>query len=122
MTTTSKDQLMKVVKDWVKYDNEIRVLQKEIANRKKEKKEVSTKLMEIMKTEEIGGLDINDGQILYTKKTVKKPITNKVLMDVLSKFYGGDFMKASEMNSYIMENRGETVKENIVRKIKVIKG
>jgi hypothetical protein len=39
-------------------------------------------------------------------------------MDVLSKFYGGDFMKASEMNSYIMENRGETVKENIVRKIK----
>jgi hypothetical protein len=120
MTTNSKEQLMKVVKDWVKYDNEIRILQKEITNRKKEKKEVSTQLMEIMKTEEIGGLDINDGQILYTKKTVKKPITNKVLIDVLSKFYGGDFMKAAEMNSYIMENRGETVKENIVRKI--IKG
>ena len=115
---TTKEQLMKVVKDWVKLDNEIRVLQKEIANRKKDKKDVSTQLMQIMKTEEIGGLDINDGQILYTKKTVKKPITNKVLIDVLSKFYGGDFMKAAEMNSYIMENRGEIVKENIVRKIK----
>ena len=73
---TTKEQLMKVVKEWVKLDNEIRVLQKEISNRKKEKKDISTKLMQIMKDEDIGGLDINDGQILYTKKTVKKPITN----------------------------------------------
>ena len=117
MTETTKEQLMKVVKDWVKLDNDIRVLQKEIASRKKEKKEVSTQLMQIMKTEKIGGLDINDGQILYTNKTVKKPMTNKVLMDVLSKYCKGDFMKASEMNSFIMENREEIVRENIVRKI-----
>jgi hypothetical protein len=114
---TTKEQLMKVVKDWVKLDNDIRVLQKEISIRKKEKKEVSTQLIQIMKTEQIGGLDINDGQILYTNKTVKKPMTNKVLMDVLSKYCEGDFMKASEMNSFIMENRGEIVRENIVRKI-----
>jgi len=114
----TKEQLMQVVKKWVKLDNEIRVLQKEMSTRKKEKKEASVELMQIMKTEQIGGLDINDGQIVYTSKTVKKPITNKVMMDVLSKFYGGDFMKAAELNSFIMENRGETVKENIVRKIK----
>jgi len=114
----TKEQLMQVVKKWVKLDNEIRVLQKEMSTRKKEKKEASVELMQIMKTEQIGGLDINDGQIVYTSKTVKKPITNKVMMDVLSKFYGGDFMKAAELNSFIMENRGEMVKENIVRKIK----
>lgn len=116
--TYTKEQLMKVVKDWVKLDNEIRVLQKEIAAKKKDKKEVSNELMQIMKTEQIGGLDINDGQILYTSKSVKKPITNKVMMDVLSKYYGGDFMKATELSSFIMENRGEVVRENIVRKIK----
>ena len=116
--TYTKEQLMKVVKDWVKLDNEIRTLQKEIAIKKKGKKEVSTELMQIMKTEQIGGLDINDGQILYTSKSVKKPITNKVMMDVLSKFYGGDFLKATELNSFIMENRGEVIRENIVRKIK----
>ena len=116
--TYTKEQLMKVVKDWVKLDNEIRVLQKEIAAKKKDKKEVSNQLMQIMKTEQIGGLDINDGQILYTSKSVKKPITNKVMMDVLSKYYGGDFMKATELSSFIMENRGEVVRENIVRKIK----
>jgi seryl-tRNA synthetase len=49
----TKEQLMKIVKDWVKLDNDIRVLQKEITNRKKDKKEISTQLMEIMKTEEI---------------------------------------------------------------------
>ena len=45
-------------------------------------------------------------------------MTNKVLMDVLSKYCGGDFMKATEINSFIMENRGEVVRESIVRKIK----
>lgn len=114
----TREQLMKVVKDWVKLDNDIRVLQKEICTRKKEKKEVSTQLMQIMKAEQIGGLDINDGQILYTNKTVKKPITNKVLMDVLSKYCHGDFMKASEINSFIMENRGEMNRESIIRKLR----
>jgi len=117
-TNHTKEQLMKVVKDWVKLDNDIRILQKEIATRKKEKKDVSTQLMQIMKAKEIGGLDINDGQILYTSKSVKKPMTNKVLMDVLSKYCDGDFMKATEINSFIMENRGEIVRESIVRKIK----
>jgi len=113
----TKEQLVKTIKDWVKMDNEIRSLNKEINNRKNEKKKLSTLLIETMKKNEIDCFDIKDGQICYTKKNIKKPITQKVLMDILSNFYNGDISKASQLNNYIIENREEVVKETIERKI-----
>jgi seryl-tRNA synthetase len=113
----TKEQLVKTIKDWVKIDNEIRSLNKEINNRKNEKKKLSASLIETMKKNEIDCFDIKDGQICYTKKNIKKPITKKVLMDILSNFYNGDISKASQLNNYIIDNREEVVKETIERKI-----
>ena len=114
----TKEQLVKTIKEWVKIDNDIRKLQAEIAKRKNEKKSISNNLMNIMKQNEIDCFDINDGQIYYSKKNIKKPITKKVLMNTLSKFYKGDINKATELNNFIIENREEIVKETIERKIK----
>lgn len=113
----SKEHLVKTIKDWVRLDNEMRTLQNELKQRKIDKKNVSVSLMDIMKNHEIDCFDINNGQICYSRKNVKKPITKKVLMDTLSKYFKGDILKASEVNNYIIENREETVKESIVRKI-----
>ena len=109
----TKDQLIKTIKDWVKIDNEIRSLQEEIKKRKEKKKQISESLITIMKQNEIDCFDIKDGQICYTKKMVKKPITKGILMNILSKYFEGDTMKANEMNTFIMENREETTKESI---------
>jgi hypothetical protein len=73
--------------------------------------------MEIMKKNEIDCFDIKDGQIMYNKKQVKKPINQKNLLELLSKFYEGDSLKAAEVNQFVFENRETVVKENIVRKI-----
>jgi len=113
----SKDQLIKIIKEWVKLDNDISKLKKEQNDRKQEKKNLSQSLMEIMKKNEIDCFDINDGQICYTKKNIKKPINKKVLMDILAKYYKGDLLKANELNNYILDNREESVKETITRKI-----
>ena len=113
----TKEQLVQTIKNWVKIDNEIRSLQKELTIRKKEKKKISATLMECMRNNEIDCFDIKDGQIMYTKKNVKKPITKKNLIGILANFYGGNVEKAVELNEFIMENREEVVKENIVRKV-----
>jgi hypothetical protein len=117
----TKEQLVKSIKDWVKIDNEIRSLQKEIINRKTEKKHISSDLMTVMKKNEIDCFDINGGQIYYSKKNVKKPITKKVLMNTLSKFYKGDIERANILNEFIQENREEVIKETIERKITGVK-
>ena len=117
MYMESKEELVKAIREWVKIDNEIRILQKEQIQRKKDKKKISVNLMEVMKKNEIDCFDINDGQIMYSKKNVKKPITQKKMTEILSKYFNGDSVKATEVNNYILENREETVKETILRKI-----
>jgi hypothetical protein len=113
----NKQQLIESIKDWVKLDNEIRKLQSELSNRKNEKKRVSTKLMETMNSNNIDCFDIKDGQLCYNKRSVKKPITKKGLFDILTKYYNGDLMQATQVNDYIIENREEVVKETLVRKM-----
>lgn len=112
----SKEQLIKIIKDWVKNENEINTLQTEIKIRKNNKKKISESLIQIMKENEIDCFDIKDGQICYVKKQIKKPITKGLLMDILSKYFKGDVFKANEINNFIMENREEVTKESITMK------
>ena len=113
----TKETLIKTIKEWVRLDNEIRTLKKEEAKRNIEKKNVSTQLMEIMKNNNIDEFDIKDGQICYSKKHIKKPITKKMLTNILSKYFKGDTEKANEINDYILDNREEVIKESIIRKV-----
>jgi hypothetical protein len=116
-STDTKEILVKTIREWVKIDNELRTLKKEQKIRDTEKKRLSANLIKIMKEKEIDCFDINDGKIQYNKQTVKKPITKQLLLNILSKYYQGDETKAGEVQNFILENREETVKETITRKI-----
>ena len=113
----NKDQLIQSIKEWVKIDNEIRALQSEVNKRKKVKKVINEKLIKVMGENEIDVFDIKDGQLIYSKKTVKAPITKAGLLTILSDYCKGDVQQAMGINNFIMENREETVRESIVRKI-----
>ena len=112
-----KSQIMEQIKKWVKIDNEMRTLKQELNNRKKAKEAISNNLLTVMKENEIDRFDINDGRIEYAKRNVKKAITKKMLLNILSQYYEGDDEKATDMNNYILQNREETSKEVIVRKV-----
>jgi hypothetical protein len=114
---TTKEQLIHTIKEWVRIDNELRILSKQQSIRKKEKQEMSESLIKIMRSNEIDCFDIKNGQIMYTKRNIKKPITQKALLNILSNYYKGNVEKAEEVNNFIMENREQVVKETIVRKI-----
>ena len=111
----TKEELIHTIKNWVKIDNEIRALQNEMNKRRNEKKKLSNDLIDVMRKNEIEMFDIKNGHLMYSKKNVKKPISQKCLLELLSKYYQDD-LKASEVNNYIMENREQVVKENIVIK------
>jgi len=113
----SKEELIKNVRKWISLDNEIRTLQKEQKKRRDKKKEVSESLIDFMKENEVDCFEIKDGNLSYVKQNVKKPITKKNLLEILSKYYDGDIFKATEMNEYIMNNREEVVRESIQRRI-----
>lgn len=113
----NKSVLVQNIREWIAMDNEIRELNKELRLRKSKQKKISETLLTTMKENQIDEFDITGGKIMYNKTTVKKPLSKKNLMGILSKYYKGDISQAIEMNSFIMNNRDEVTKETISRKI-----
>ena len=105
------------MKKWVQIDNEMRQLREELNKRKKLKDNISLTLLTSMKEHNIDTFDLNDGKIEYATRKTKKPISKKMLLNILSKYYNGDNKKTNELNQFILDNREETVKDIITRKL-----
>ena len=112
----TKDQLVNHVKKWIGVDEEIRMLQKQIKERKNHQKELSTELMSVMKNNDIECFDLSDGKLVYTRNKVKQPINKKLLMSTLGRFFNKE-EDIEKVTNHIMESRPEKIRENIKRKI-----
>ena len=113
----NKNAIIEYVKQWVKLDNEMRQLRDEVTSRRKLKENISNSLLNLMKNNEIDSFDIKNGRLESTTRTTKKPISKKMLQNILSKYYKGDDAKANELNNFILENREEVSKEILTRKV-----
>ena len=115
----NKEKLIKTIQDWVKLDNEIRMLKKETTLRKTEQEKLKKSLMNTMKANDIDEFNTGNGngKITYINRSVKKPITKKSLLNILSKFYKGNVEKANETNQFILDHREDIVVEKLVRQI-----
>jgi hypothetical protein len=111
-----KEQLVNNIREWVKIDIEISQLRQEIKERNNKKKTMTENLVNVMKTNSIDCFDINDGSLIYKKNTVRKPINAKSLLSSLQNYYK-DQNVAEDLTKYIMDNREETIKETIKRKV-----
>ena len=115
--SNTKEQLVNNIKEWIKMDNEISQLKKEIKERTNKKKILTENLVTVMKSNKIDCFDINDGTLVYKKNKVKKPISGKTLLESLQKYYKNDTNLAEEITKHVMDSREEQIKEIIKRKI-----
>lgn len=113
-----KETIISNVKSWLTIEEEIKNMQKEIREKKKEKKIITENLVEIMKYNEIDCFDINDGKLVYTKNKVKQALSKKHLLNALATYFQNDGVKAKEITSFILDSRQVKIKENIRHKIK----
>tara|TARA_B100000242_G_scaffold255156_1_gene198087 strand:- start:961 stop:1329 length:369 start_codon:yes stop_codon:yes gene_type:complete len=118
MSQETQNALLENVKSWLTIDNEIRALQKEIKERRKMKKQLTTELMTTMKSNDIDALNVPDGELIYNKTKTKAPLSKKHLLSSLSQYFKGDKRMIDELSKFIMETRAEKEKESIRRKIK----
>ena len=118
MSQETQQALLENVKSWLTIDNEIRSLQKEIKERRKLKKQLTTDLMSTMKSNDIDALNVPDGELIYNKTKSKAPLSKKHLLSSLGQYFKGDQRMIDELSKFIMESRAEKEKESIRRKIK----
>ncbi len=114
---TDNTELIETVKDWITVDNEIKTLQKEAKNRRDMKKELTSKLVHIMKEKDLDFMNITGGQIVRTSTKTKSPLSKKHLLTTLIAYFKHDPTMASNLGKFILESRQEKIKENIKKKI-----
>ena len=68
----NNDQLIENVKQWLSIDNEIKTLQKEIKERRKIKKNITTSLVDLMKNRDIEIMSTSDGELIRTSEKLSQ--------------------------------------------------
>jgi predicted RNase H-like nuclease (RuvC/YqgF family) len=116
MASQQGKELIQNIREWIQLDNEIKELQKELKQRKSKQLQKTQLLLEIMKNNELDGVDVPGGRLAHVKRVSKAPITKKTLLGLLSKYYDGDISQALALNTFIMNNRDEVVRETIALK------
>lgn len=114
----ANQELKDNIVSWLTLDNEIKSLQKQIRNKRKEKKEKTNDIVEVMKTNEIACFDTNDGKLIYTTTKSKAPLSKKHLIASLSTYFNNDINSVQKLSEYILNSRKDNIKETIKRKIK----
>lgn len=113
----TKEELILNVKEWIKIDSDITRLKAEIKEKTSKKKELTQSLVNIMKMNSIDLFDINGGALVYKQKKTKKTISGKYLLEQLEDYYKEQPELAREITKKVLDNRGELIKEEIIRKI-----
>uniref|UniRef100_A0A6C0KG75 Uncharacterized protein n=1 Tax=viral metagenome TaxID=1070528 RepID=A0A6C0KG75_9ZZZZ len=110
------EELISSIKKWMTLDNELREIQKVIRQKKQEKKDISDYLLKMMKNNDIGEIDVNDGKLIYSQRKVKTGLSGKHIMNTLNKIFKNEPEKLSEINNSIMDSRETTIKDILMRK------
>lgn len=114
----TKDELVEKVREWVRLDNEMKEISKELKIKRDKKKEISQILVETMKTNDIEVFDLKDGQLIYKKSKSKKPLNKETLLKLMAEYFqGNDNGRSTDLTNFILTNREETERESISRKI-----
>jgi len=116
MTDISKETLVNEIKNWIALDDEISKYRKIVRDLNAKKKNTSNNLVKTMKAKNVDCFEMNSGGALIYKQTKsKKPITSKVLNDVLYKLYNNQ-EKVESIIQDIQDSREEVIRETICRK------
>ena len=69
----TKRILVENIQAWLKIDNEMKTLRKEIKDRREKKKLLTALLVDIMKKNDIDDVALKNEKLLYTRTKIKKP-------------------------------------------------
>ena len=110
-----KQQLISVIKDWVRLDAEIAALKREAKGLSNQKKELTKQLVGVMKERNLDEIDLTEGRLVHQTRKTKTPLNKKHLVGCLAKYYKSD-EKGKEVTEYILGTRTEKVSDAIVCK------
>jgi len=111
-----KTQLRQSIREWVRLDVEASALKQKLRTINQTKKEISARLLLVMKDENIDEFDLNqDGKLIRQVKRTKQTLSKKQLMASLSTYYKNE-EEAKKTTEFLLNSRGEKLNESLCKK------
>ena len=79
-------------------------------------KEITEKIVGVMKKNKIDCFDVNNGALVYKQRKTKKPITGKYLLTHLENHFKDNPDVAKELMKQILDSRELTIVDEIKKK------
>tara|TARA_X000000368_G_C23043936_1_gene718269 strand:+ start:2164 stop:2523 length:360 start_codon:yes stop_codon:yes gene_type:complete len=115
--TDPKEILVNTIKEWVLINSKMNELQKTIKDLRLKKKNLSSILIDIMQNNEIDGIDINNGKLVYKKTKVKAQINKDYLLKILGNYFDKyPEIDIDDVGSFILDNRPIKETDNLIIK------
>jgi len=107
-------QLSNIIKEWKETNEQIKVLNEQMREKRKRIKVQEEMILRIMKKHNIGALDLKSsgGRILYKRSTTKGGINEKILFGLLTQHLKSETDAAAAIK-YITEHREAKTKESL---------
>ena len=111
-----KVQLSQSIREWVKLDIEASALKQKLRILNQSKKEISSRLLIIMKDKNIDEFDLNqDGKLIRQVKKTKQTLNKKQLISSLVTYYKSE-EEAKKTAEFILNSRVEKLNESLCKK------
>jgi hypothetical protein len=111
-----KQQLRQSIREWVKLDMEASALKQKLRQLNQSKKEISARLLMVMKDENIDEIDLNqDGKLVRQVKKTRQSLSKKQLMASLATYYKSE-EEAQKTTEFLLNSRGEKINETLCKK------
>lgn len=106
--------LTHAVIEWKKLSGELDDLTNQMKERRKKMKALQEIILRIMKSHNIGALDLKSsgGRVMYKKKKGKGGLGEKKLSEIMKEFLGSE-ARASEAMKFISEHRDVVTRESL---------
>ena len=111
-----KEQLKSNVKMYLDMDDQIKALNKAIAERRKKKNELSEEILGTMKKFEIDNMNTKNGKLIYSTTKSSKPLNKTNLITGLN-LYFQDEDKAKNVSKIVLDHRDKVEKVKLRRTI-----
>jgi hypothetical protein len=97
------------VNQWIALDDDIKVLQKALNERKKAKNMITPNILEFMGKYEIEDMNTNNGKLIFAKSTTTKPMNKEYMKNKLGEFLK-NYEKGDKATNFLFNNREKTEK------------
>tara|TARA_B110001450_G_C17644876_1_gene490788 strand:- start:662 stop:1021 length:360 start_codon:yes stop_codon:yes gene_type:complete len=114
---STKEKIINTIQSYLKVEEEMKVLQKELKERRQKKKDYTELLIDIMKNNEIDCFDLSEGKIIYSQNKIKSTLNKKHILNCLEKYFQNNpNIDTEDVTNFVLDNRTETIKESIRHK------